>query len=200
MICFGAGATRLFRHPMNLKSFRDLLIEELRDIYDGEQQLVHALPLMADAAVLPELKSAFVEHLEETKNHITRLEKIFLQFDVSPLGNPCKTMQGLISEAQDIIDVDGQADPGVLEAALIGAAQKVEHFEIAAYGTARTYAQILKLPGIASTLQETLDEEGKTNKLLNKIATQSVNPEAADATRPGKILREAVVSVLEATK
>lgn len=185
---------------MNLKSFRDLLIEELRDIYDGEQQLVHALPLMADAVVLPELKKAFVNHLEETNSHITRLEKIFLQFGESPLGNPCKTMQGLIAEAQDIIDLDGKADPGVLEAALIAAAQKVEHFEIAAYGTARTYAEILKLSGIAATLQETLDEEGKANKLLNRLATLSVNPEAADATRPGKVLREAVVSVLDATR
>jgi ferritin-like metal-binding protein YciE len=185
---------------MKLKSFRDLLIEELRDLYDGEQQLVHALPLIADTVVLPELKKAFIDHLEETKNHITRLEKIFLQFGESPLGNPCKTMQGLIAEAQDILDLDGDADPGVLEAALIGAAQKVEHWEIAAYGTARTYAGILKLPGIASMLQETLDEEGNANKLLNKIATASVNPEAAEATRPGKVLREAVVSVLDATR
>lgn len=185
---------------MNLKSFRDLLVEELRDIYDGEQQLVHALPLMADAAVLPELKEAFVNHLEETKGQINRLEKIFLQFDESPLGNPCKTMQGLIAEAQDIIDEEQEADPGVLEAALVGAAQKIEHFEIAAYGTARTYAEILKLKGIASMLQETLDEEGKTNKLLNKIAMHSVNPEAAEATRPGKVLREAVVSVLETNR
>jgi ferritin-like metal-binding protein YciE len=182
---------------MNLKSFRDLLLEELRDIYDGEQQLVLALPLMAEAAVLPELKQAFVDHLEETKQHIDRLERIFLQFGESPLGNPCKTMQGLVAEAQDIIDLEQEADPGVLEAALVALAQKIEHFEIAAYGTARTYAQILKLNSIAATLQETLDEEGRTNKLLNKIATQSVNPEAADATRPGKVLREAVVSVLE---
>ena len=182
---------------MNLKSFRDLLVEELRDIYDGEQQLEHALPLMADAAVLPELKQAFINHLEETKTQIGRLEKIFLQFGESPLGNPCKTMQGLIAEAQDILDEEQEADPGVLEAALVGAAQKMEHFEIAAYGTARTYAEILNLKGIASLLQETLDEEGRTNKLLTKIAMHSINPEAAEATRPGKALREAVVSVLE---
>jgi len=182
---------------MNLKSFRDLLLEELRDIYDGEQQLVLALPLMAEAAVLPELKQAFVNHLEQTKQHIERLERMFLQFGESPQGNPCKTMQGLVAEAQDIIDLENEADPGVLEAALVALAQKIEHFEIAAYGAARTYAQILKFNSIATTLQETLDEEGKTNKLLNKIATQSVNPEAADATRSGKALREAVVSVLE---
>jgi len=185
---------------MNLKSFRDLLVEELRDIYDGENQLIHALPLMADAAIFPELKQAFVNHLDETKKHIDRLERIFLQFDESPHGNPCKTMQGLIAEAQDFMDEESKADPGVLEAALVGVAQKIEHFEIAAYGTARTYAEILKLKGIASMLQETLDEEGRTNKLLNKIAMQSVNPEAAEATRPGKVLREAVVSVLESTK
>ncbi len=182
---------------MNLKSFRDLLVEELRDIYDGEHQLLHALPIMADAVVLPELKQAFVTHLEETKAQIGRLDRIFLQLGESPAGNPCKTMQGLIAEAQDFIDSEHDADPGVLEAALVGAAQKIEHFEIAAYGTARTYAQILKLTAIASMLQETLDEEGKTNKLLTKIAVQSVNPEAAHATRPGKVLREAVVSVLE---
>ena len=182
---------------MNLNSFRDLLIEELRDIYDGEQQLVHALPLMADTAVLPKLKQAFVDHLEETKTHIIRLEKIFLQFGEIPTGNPCKTMQGLVAEAQDIMDLEHEADPGVLEAALIAAAQQIEHFEIAAYGTARTYAEILKLNGIASILQETLDEEGKANKLLNKVAMLSVNPEAAEATRPGKVLREAVVSVLD---
>ena len=182
---------------MHLKSFRDLLVEKLRDIYDGEQQLIHALPLIADAVVLPELKQAFVTHLEETKAQIGRLERIFLQLGETPTGNPCKTMQGLIAEAQDIIDLEDDADPGVLEAALVGAAQKIEHFEIAAYGTARTYAGILKLTTIALMLQETLDEEGKTNKLLNKIAMHSVNPEAADATRPGKVLREAVVSVLE---
>ena len=182
---------------MKLNSFRDLLVEELRDLYDGEQQLVHALPLMAETAILPELRKAFVQHLDETKTHIGRLEKIFLQFDEAPSGNPCKTMQGLVAEAQDIIDEEHEADPGVLEAALIGAAQKIEHFEIAAYGTARTYAEILKLNNIASILQQTLDEEGRTNQLLTKLATQSVNPEAAEATRPGKVLREAVVSVLE---
>lgn len=176
------------------------MVEELRDIYDGENQLVHALPLMAEAAVLPQVKQAFIDHLEETKTQIGRLDRIFLQFGESPLGNPCKTMQGLVAEAQDIMDQEAEADPGVLEAALIAAAQKIEHFEIAAYGTARTYAEILKLDGIASTLQETLDEEGKANKLLNKLATQWVNPEAADATGPWKTLRTAVASVLQAAK
>lgn len=182
---------------MKLNSFKNLLIEELRDIYDAEQQLVSALPKMAEAAVLPELKQAFVDHLEETETHIKRLERIFLEFKESPEGNPCKTMTGLIAEAEDLIKEEKKADPGVLEAALIGAAQKVEHFEIAAYGCARTYATILGFDHIAEQLQETLDEEGATNKLLNSIALQSVNPEAADATSEDKTLREAVVAVLE---
>jgi ferritin-like metal-binding protein YciE len=172
-------------------------MEELRDIYDAEQQLIHALPRMAETAVLPELKGAFVNHLEETEHQIRRLESIFVQFNESPEGNPCKTMTGLIAEVEDLIKEEKKADPGVLEAALIGAAQKVEHFEIAAYGCARTYATILGLDQIAETLQETLDEEGEANKLLNRIALQSVNPEAADATSEDKTLREAVVAVLE---
>jgi ferritin-like metal-binding protein YciE len=108
-------------------------------------------------------------------------------------------MTGLIAEADDLMQEEKKADPGVLEAALIGAAQKAEHFEIAAYGCARTYATILGLDQVAETLQETLNEEGQTNKLLNLIALQSVNPEAADATSEDKTLREAVVAVLEVT-
>jgi ferritin-like metal-binding protein YciE len=182
---------------MKLNSFKNLLIEELRDIYDAEKQLVLALPRMAETAVLPELKQAFVEHLEQTEEHIHRLESIFVRFNESPEGNPCKTMSGLIAEAEDLIKEEKKADPGVLEAALIGAAQKIEHFEIAAYGCARTYANILGLSNVAAALQQTLDEEGETNKLLNSIALQSVNPEAADATSESKTLREAVVAVLE---
>lgn len=184
---------------MKLNSFRNLLVEELRDIYDAETQLVKALPQLAEAAVLPELKNAFVQHLEETEHHIERLNHIFEELDEIPVGNPSKTMTGLIAEARDLLKEEKKADPGVLEAALIGAAQKIEHFEIAAYGCARTYAQILGLHSTAEILQSTLDEEGRTNKLLNEIALQSVNPEAADATRPEKALREAVVAVLEVT-
>jgi ferritin-like metal-binding protein YciE len=182
---------------MKLNSFKNLLIEELRDIYDAERQLLEALPSMAETAVLPELKQAFTDHLGETQRHVERLGLIFRHLQESPEGNPCKTMSGLIAEANDLIREEKKADPGVLEAALIGAAQKVEHFEIAAYGCARTYARILGLEEIAATLQETLDEEGATNRRLNDIAMQSVNPEAADATREDKQLREAVVAVLE---
>src|SRR4051812_14442409 len=125
---------------MKLNSFKNLLIEELRDLYDAERQLTKALPRLAETAVLPELKDAFVEHLEQTEGHIRRLESIFLRFNESPEGNPCKTMTGLIAEVEDLIGEEKKADPGVLEAAIIGAAQKIEHFEIAAYGCARTYA------------------------------------------------------------
>jgi ferritin-like metal-binding protein YciE len=184
---------------MKLNSFKNLLIEELRDLYDAERQLLEALPAMAETAVLPELKQAFTDHLAETQRHFERLKLVFRHLQESPEGNPCKTMTGLIAEANDLIREEKKADPGVLEAALIGAAQKVEHFEIAAYGCARTYARILGYHEIAAALQETLDEEGATNMRLNEIAMQSVNPEAADATREDKHLREAVVAVLEVT-
>jgi ferritin-like metal-binding protein YciE len=182
---------------MKLNSFKNLLIEELRDLFDAEQQLIRALPAMADNAVLPELKAAFVRHLEETRQHLDRLSKVLKALGAEAEGNPCKTMTGLIAEAQDLIDSRKSADPGVLEAALIGAAQKIEHFEIAAYGCARTYAEILGLRAISEILQRTLDEEANTNKILNLLAMQSVNPEAAEATSEDKTLREAVVSVLE---
>jgi ferritin-like metal-binding protein YciE len=184
---------------MKLNSFKNLLVEELKDTYDAEQQLITALPRLAESAVLPKLREAFINHLEETKQHITRLERIFLELNASPYGNPCKTMSGLIAEVNDLLKEEKSADPGVLEAALIGAAQKVEHFEIAAYGCARTYAQILGLRTVAALLQETLDEERATNDLLNDIAMESVNPEAAAATSEDKALREAVVAVLEVT-
>jgi ferritin-like metal-binding protein YciE len=184
---------------MKLNSFKNLLIEELKDIYHAEQQLVVALPKLAEAAVLPDLKHAFAHHLEQTKNHLDRLDHIFVQVHETPEGNNCRTMSGLIAEANNLIALERKADPGVLDAALIGAMQKVEHFEIAAYGCARTYAEILGLDSVAELLQQTLDEEGETDKLLNQIATQSVNPEAADATSEDKALRHAVVAVLEVT-
>lgn len=182
---------------MKLHSFKNLLIEELRDIYDAEQQLVRAMPSLVEAAVLPELKQAFVQHLEETEVHLDRLRQIFKGLREDPSGNPCRTMSGLIAECQDLLGAERKSDPGVLEAALIGAAQKIEHWEIAAYGCARTYARILGLEELAEWLQKTLNEEGKTNRKLNEIAMQSVNPEAAEATTKDKSLREAVVAVLE---
>ena len=182
---------------MKLDSFRNLLLEELRDIYDGEKQLLSALPRMAESAVLPALKQAFMDHLEATERHAQRIREICGQLNESPEGNPCKTMRGLIEEAEDLIKTEKQADPGVLEAALIGAAQKVEHWEIAAYGCARTYAQLLGLDEAAGALQQTLVEEREVDRLLNEIAMQSVNPEAVAATSEEKALKEAVMAVLE---
>src|ERR1041385_2682774 len=114
---------------MKLDSFKNLYIEELRDLYDAEHQLLTGLPEIAEAAVLPELKAAFASHIEQTKQHVDRLEQIFARLGAEPAGNPCKTMTGLVAECNDLIQEEHQADPGVLDAALIAAMQKIEHFE-----------------------------------------------------------------------
>lgn len=186
---------------MKLDSFKHLYIEELRDLYDAETQLLKALPALAEAAVLPELGEAFANHIEQTKNHIARLEDIFLRLGTDPLGNPCKTMTGLIDECNDLIKEQGTADPGVLDAALIAGMQKIKHFEIAGYGCARTFAEILSEREAAATLQRLLDDEGAANKLLNSLAMRSVNVEAVEATDPqASDIAEAVVSALEAAE
>jgi len=183
---------------MKLNSFKDLYTEELRDIYDAEQQLLKELPAIAEAAVLPELREAFAQHIEQTKVHVERLEAIFQSLGTEPTGNPCKTMTGLIAECNDLIKEERSADPGVLDAALIAAMQKIEHFEIAGYGCCRTFAEILGERQAAQLLQQSLDEEGGVNQQLNQIALRSVNVEALEATDPQNDIAEAVVSVLEA--
>jgi ferritin-like metal-binding protein YciE len=183
---------------MKLDSFRNLYIEELRDLYDAEHQLLKGLPAIAESAVLPELKAAFADHIEQTKTHVERLESIFDGLGEDPLGNPCKTMTGLIAECNDLIKEERKADPGVLDAALIAAMQKIEHFEIAGYGCARTFAEILRERDAAKLLQQSLDEEGETNRMLNGLAMRSVNVEAIEATDQPNELSEAVVSILEA--
>ncbi|HEX8681454.1 MAG TPA: ferritin-like domain-containing protein [Ardenticatenaceae bacterium] len=159
-----------------LNSLRDLYIHELQDLFDAENQLTKALPQMEQAASSEELKAAFREHLEVTQNQIQRLEQIFQGLDEEPGGEKCKAMQGLIAEAQDLLKED--AEPDVLDAALIGAAQRVEHYEMAGYGTARTFAQRLGEDEAASLLQETLEEEEMTDKKLTRIAEGQVNPQA----------------------
>jgi len=186
--------------PMKLDSFKDLYIEELRDLYDAENQLLKALPAVAEAAVLPELREAFANHIEQTKTHVQRLEEIFQKLQTDPLGNPCKTMTGLLDECDDLIQEERTADPGVLDAALIAAMQKIEHFEIAGYGCARTFAEILREREAAAILQKSLDEEGDTNRLLNSLAMRSVNLEALEATDQQTDISEAVVSALEAVQ
>ncbi len=161
-----------------LQSPRDLLIHELKDLYSAENQLTKALPKMAKAAASEELKQAFQTHLQQTEEHIRRLEKIGKQLDETMKGKKCKAMEGLIEEGKEILEEDG--DETVLDLALIGAAQKVEHYEIASYGTARTLAELLGEEQVATILQETLDEEGETDKLLTEIAME-LNLEAGVA-------------------
>ena len=162
---------------MSMDSLKKLYIDELKDLYSAETQLVKALPKMAKKASAPELKKAFEDHLEETKGHVERLEEIFGTLEEKPTGKTCKGMKGLIEEGQEVIDEDG--DEAVLDAALIGAAQRVEHYEIAGYGVARTFATILGETDAADLLQETLDEEGEADKLLTQIAEEDINFEAA---------------------
>jgi ferritin-like metal-binding protein YciE len=165
------------RTSLKLDSVRDLLIEELRDLHDAEQQLVMALPKMAEAANSAELKGAFQHHLQETKEHVTRLNHLFSTLDEKPTGEQCEAMKGLIKEGELFITSKGQAD--VRDAGLIGAAQRVEHYEMAGYGTARTLAKQLGHHDIAEILQTTLNEEGEANKKLTQVAESKANPQAA---------------------
>jgi ferritin-like metal-binding protein YciE len=162
-----------------MNSLQELYVEELKDIYNAEQQILRALPKMAKAASDRQLQRAFTQHERQTQRQVKRLERIFRQLGESPRGKKCKGMEGLIEEGQDLIKE--RPEPEVLDAGLIAAAQRVEHYEIAAYGTVRTYAQQLGMPEQASLLQETLDEEGQTDKLLTELAASSINIEAEHA-------------------
>jgi ferritin-like metal-binding protein YciE len=162
---------------LKLNSLRDLLLEELRDLYNAEQQLIDALPKMVDAAKTPDLKSAFKHHLEQTKQHASRLEHLFAGINEKASGETCEAMKGLIKEGELIIKAEGAAD--VRDAGLIGAAQRVEHYEMAGYGTARTLARRLGENEIASVLQQTLNEEAEADKKLTSIAESHVNVGAA---------------------
>jgi ferritin-like metal-binding protein YciE len=159
-----------------LTSPRDLLVEELKDLYSAENQLLKALPKMAKAATSDDLVSAFETHYEQTQGHVERLDKIGKQLGESMKGKKCKAMEGLIEEGKEIMEED--ADAAILDLALIGAAQKVEHYEIAGYGTVRTLAELVGENDVASILQETLEEEGETDKLLTSIA-MALNLETA---------------------
>lgn len=162
---------------MKLGSFETLFIEELRDIYNAENQLLKALPKMAKAASSEDLRQAFEEHLQQTEGHVERLDEIFEKLDKKPTGKTCKAMKGLIEEGSEIIKEDGEEH--VIDAGLIAAAQKVEHYEIASYGTVRTWAEMLGAEDAAELLQQTLDEEGETDKRLTELAEEIVNVEAA---------------------
>ena len=161
-------------NPLN-----ELLQEELRDLYSAETQIIKALPKMAKAASSPELRRAFERHLEETKRQVERLDQIGEELEVKMTGKKCKGMEGLLAEGRELMEEDLEED--ALDAGLIGAAQKVEHYEIAAYGTARTHAEMLGYRRIAKLLQQTLNEEGATDKKLTQLAESVVNYEAVQA-------------------
>jgi ferritin-like metal-binding protein YciE len=165
---------------MSLDTLEKLYIEELRDLYNAENQLLKALPKMAKGASSPELKDAFEKHLEQTKGHVERLEELFEQRDESPKGKTCKAMKGLIEEGSEILKEEGE--DSVIDAGMIVAAQKVEHYEIASYGSVRTFANLLGKDEEAKLLQATLDEESETNEILNQLAEGIVNEEALSET------------------
>jgi ferritin-like metal-binding protein YciE len=162
---------------MALENLHDLFVHELKDLYSAENQLVKALPKMVEGAGAEELRTAFQDHLEQTRGHVERLETIFQSLEGSPRGKKCVGMEGLIEEGKEVLKE--KAPDWVMDAALIGAAQRVEHYEIAAYGTARAHAEQLGHYQEAQLLQQTLDEEGEANKRLTEIAASSVNALAA---------------------
>jgi ferritin-like metal-binding protein YciE len=163
---------------MSLDSLHDLYVDELKDLYNAENQLLKALPKMAKAAAAPELKAAFTEHLEVTRKQVERLDQIFEGLGVNPKGKKCKAMEGLIEEGKEVMEEDGEDE--VIDAALIAAAQRVEHYEMAGYGCVRTFANLLGYEDAAALLQETLDEEGEADKKLTELAETVINVEAAD--------------------
>ncbi|HEY2139671.1 MAG TPA: ferritin-like domain-containing protein [Chthoniobacterales bacterium] len=174
---------------MAMDSLKDLYVDELKDLYNAENQLLKALPKMAKKASAPELKRAFQEHLTQTEGHVNRLEKILKGLGEKPTGKTCKAMKGLIEEGKEIIEEDG--DGSVLDAALIGAAQRVEHYEMAGYGVVRTFASLLGEEDAMQSLQRTLNEEGETDKKLTQIAESVINIEASEAEEAEKPKRGA---------
>jgi ferritin-like metal-binding protein YciE len=162
---------------MNSGALYDLMLDELKDLYNAENQLVKALPKMAKASSAPDLTTAFQEHIEQTHEHVERLDRIFEQLGVSPRGKKCHAMEGLIEEGKELIDADLQET--AKDAGIIGAAQKVEHYEIAGYGTARAHAQRLGMHEVVQLLEETLAEEKQADAKLTHLA-EAINHAAQD--------------------
>ena len=161
---------------MKLESLKDLYLEQLKDLYSAETQLVGALPDMARTATSQELKGAFNDHLRQTEEHVRRLERIFQDLQQDPKGHTCEGMKGLIKEGQEMIKMRGEA--AVIDAGLIAAAQRVEHYEIAGYGTVRTYAELLGFKEHVRLFEKTLQEEEQADELLTELAESHVNEEA----------------------
>jgi len=169
---------------MKLRTLQDLFHHELKDLYSAETQLVKALPKMAKAATNEDLKAGFEEHLEQTKGHVRRLEQIAESLEIRLTGHECQAMKALVLEGGELIHED--AEDAVRDAGLIGAAQRVEHYEIAAYGTARALATCLGFDQAAKLLGATLEEEKATDEKLTELAESAINAEAAEAPQAGK--------------
>ncbi len=162
---------------MKLATLNDLFLEQLRDLHSAETQILKALPKMAKAATSSKLQSAFKEHLVQTEGHVERLDQIFSELGKSSRGQKCKAMEGIVEEGSELLEA--QAEEAVLDAALIAAAQRVEHYEIAAYGSAATYAKLLGHDDAENLLRQTLKEEAETDQKLSNLALSSINPKAA---------------------
>jgi ferritin-like metal-binding protein YciE len=169
---------------MEMDSLRELYVEELKDLWSAESQITKALPKMMKAATSPKLKKAFNAHLKQTERQIKRLERIFKELDESPRGKKCIGMEGLIKEGQELIKE--KPEPDVLDAGLIAAAQHVEHYEIAGYGCVRTWARQMGEGRHAELLQETLDEEEQTDRLLTDLAESEINIDAEEGDYDGR--------------
>lgn len=159
-----------------LNSLENLFLMEVRDLYNAEKQITKALPKAAKKASSPELKSAIEEHLQQTEGHVNRLEEVFKILGEPAKGRPCPAMKGILEEANELLSQ--KADPEVLDAAIIGAAQKVEHYEIASYGTVVQWAKELGRDNIKQLLGQTLDEEEKTDQKLSELAKSNINAQA----------------------
>lgn len=164
---------------MSLDSLDKLFIEELKDVYNAEKQILRALPRMAKTADSPGLQQAFTKHLKETEGQVKRLERIFKELGQPARGKKCKGMEGLLEEGKEVLEEDGE--PAVIDAALIASAQRVEHYEIAAYGCLRTYAQLLGYSEAEQLLQQTLQEEEAADKKLTELGESGINQAAVSA-------------------
>jgi ferritin-like metal-binding protein YciE len=167
----------------NESTLKEIYIDELKDLYDSESQLIKAIPKMAKAANSPDLRAGFEEHLEQTRNHVSRLEQILEALGESPKGKKCKGMQGIVAEGGEVIEEGHEGAVG--DSALIGAAQRVEHYEIAAYGVVKAFATVLREQEAVSLLTETLNEEKETDDKLTELA-EGINKQAAQSGRMGE--------------
>jgi ferritin-like metal-binding protein YciE len=171
---------------MKQEELKAILVEQLKDIYSAERQLIKALPKMAKAATTEELSSGFEEHLEQTKEHVQRIETILEEMEESTKGPVCKGMEGLVKEGSEVID-DDEFEGEAKDVALIAAAQRVEHYEIAAYGCVRAYAEQLDMDDAASLLEQTLEEEKETDEKLNQVSEKLVENAEGEAAEPEQV-------------